>query len=424
MPKPKTQPLPHARDAVLLALLIAAQMLPATLISPAIRPLFATWHGGAEGPMHAFMALNMLGGVLSAPFLARLGNRLQRPMRLASALAASNALLMWAMAQPLPTAAILGLRVLDGAAHISASTLLMLEAAKYKPVLGSGRAMGLAGGGIMLAIAFGSGIGGVLLEISITAPFFAGAVLSAFVGALLFLRPTLQSQEPSRPAHGRLSPWRLVAPISAAFVERFSIGCLIVTFSLFAHRGHGLTDSAIGMLFAAFTVPFALLMYPIGRLTDSLPRSMMLAVGGVTYATSLAALGYSPTDTLWIPMFVGGCASALMFSPTLSYVVSLTEPASRGRAMAWVNAAGCLGMLLGPAAAGATSSAFASSGDPLTRYRAVFWLAAATVAVWTALFSRWMTRRFRAEREELRAEAAGAASATPALAPQVAHGSV
>ena len=50
--------------------LIAAvflQMLPATLLAPAIRPLFAELHGGAEGPMHAFMSLNMLGAILTTP---------------------------------------------------------------------------------------------------------------------------------------------------------------------------------------------------------------------------------------------------------------------------------------------------------------------------------------------------------------------
>ena len=44
-----------------LAVLIFVQMLPATLLTPAVRPLFAGLHGGAEGPMHAFMSLNMIG---------------------------------------------------------------------------------------------------------------------------------------------------------------------------------------------------------------------------------------------------------------------------------------------------------------------------------------------------------------------------
>src|SRR5689334_9882525 len=48
------------------------QMLPATLLAPAIRPLFAEFHGGAEGPMHAFMSLNMLGAILTTPLVARL----------------------------------------------------------------------------------------------------------------------------------------------------------------------------------------------------------------------------------------------------------------------------------------------------------------------------------------------------------------
>lgn len=69
----------NGRAVCALALLVLIQMLPATLVTPAIRPFFATWHGGHEGAMHAFMALNMLGGLLAAPWLARPADRSPRP---------------------------------------------------------------------------------------------------------------------------------------------------------------------------------------------------------------------------------------------------------------------------------------------------------------------------------------------------------
>ena len=127
------------RGAVVLAILISAQMLPATLLSPAIRPLFAERHSGAEGPMHAFMALNMLGGILMAPLVARWGDRLRHPLRLAGWLTAFDAVVLAGITLSLPTATVLGLRLLDGAAHVSASTLLLAEAATYRKALGSGR---------------------------------------------------------------------------------------------------------------------------------------------------------------------------------------------------------------------------------------------------------------------------------------------
>ncbi len=57
----------------------------------------------------------------------------------------------------------------------------MAEAETFRATLGSGRAMGLAGGGVMMAIAFGSAIGGLLLKLGSTAPFVASALLSVLV---------------------------------------------------------------------------------------------------------------------------------------------------------------------------------------------------------------------------------------------------
>ena len=71
--------------------------------------------------------------------------------------------------------------------------------------------------------------------------------------------------------------------------------------------------------------------------------------------------------------------------------------------MSWVNSAGCLGMLLGPVAAGVTSAAFSGSPDPLSRYRAVFVLAAAAVLIWTLVVRTWLSRSYRVEMAHLAA---------------------
>lgn len=400
--KKKHSPQEAARaSALILAAVIAAQMLPATMLSPAIRPLFANMHGGSESPMHAFMALNMLGGILMAPLVAKWGDRLRHPLRLAAALSALDALILACMILPLPTSTVLALRLLEGAAHVSASTLLLAEAASYRKVLGNGQAMGLAGAGIMAAVAAGSALGGQLLRFGVPAPFLAGALVSLMVAVYLAARPTAERGRAEKAAGAECSPWQLAAPISAAFVERFAVGCIVVSFSLFAHRGHALSDSAIGNLFAAFTVPFALLMYPVGRLADRVPAALLLGGGGLVYATALFSLGHVSRDGLWLSMSIAGTASALMFSPTLSYAAALAGPAGRSRAMSWVTAAGCLGMLLGPSAAGVTSVFFADAADPLARYRAVFNLSAATVGLWTLAASAWLCGRLRIEQREI-----------------------
>ena len=109
--------------------LIAAvflQMLPATLLAPAIRPLFAQVHQGAEGPMHAFMSLNMLGGILITPLIARLASSGgASSARWLMALAGLDAILLAVVSLPLATPLVLVLRTVEGAAHLGAASLLL-----------------------------------------------------------------------------------------------------------------------------------------------------------------------------------------------------------------------------------------------------------------------------------------------------------
>lgn len=396
---------PHRVEARRLAAIIFLQMLPATLLVPAIRPLFATVHNGNEAAMHAFMALNMLGGILAAPWAGRLADRIQSPRRVLATLTAADALLLLLVAAPLPTGLVLLLRVLEGAAHVSAATLLLAEAAALRRVLGDGRVMGLAGAAIMFAIALGSAFGAVAVKVDPRAPFVLGSALAAFVSVLAMARclPTTRRGErlspPASPAPGLLRA--LAFPLAAAFVERFTIGCIVVTFALFAHRAHGLSDSAVGTLFTLLVFPFALLTYPMGRLSDRVPRSALLAAGSALYGTCLALLGRVPAAGLPWVMGLAGCACAMVFAPTLCYAATLAGSEARGRAMSLVNAAGCLGMLLGPAAAGIVSALARANGDPVAGYRAVFHFAGLSVWAWLLMAGPWLACRLRDERAAL-----------------------
>ncbi len=156
-PRPATLSEMDVKHASLHWLIAAVflQMLPATLLAPAIRPLFAQLHSGQEGPMHAFMSLNMLGAILTTPWIARVASSANPTVsaRWLIALAGLDAALLVVVSMALPTPLVLVLRTLEGAAHLGAATLLLARAAAYKPLVGAGRAMGLAGGAVMLAIA-------------------------------------------------------------------------------------------------------------------------------------------------------------------------------------------------------------------------------------------------------------------------------
>lgn len=382
-------------------------MLPATLVAPAIRPLFAAQHGGAEGPMHAFMAVNMVGAAVAAPLLAGWARRRGSARGLLVGLAAADAALLVAVSLPLPVALVLGLRTLEGAAHVGAATLLLARMSTVGRVVGQGRAMGLAGGAIMLAVATGSGLGGLLVGLGPAAPFGAGALLAGLVAAAVARRPADRWRLEPSAVRRRLPrlPRALWPAVSLAFVARFTVGCLVVTFALFAHGVHGLSDASVGGLYALLTYPFALATYPAARLGERLPRACLMGGGAVAYAASIAGLGF--VDAAWLPalMLSAGLGSAAIFASILCDASEHAGPEGRSAAMAWVNAAGCLGMVAGPAVAGITSAALRASHGAAFGQRAVFLVAAGSVTLWLALSLRHIATRARAEHRTLRSPA-------------------
>jgi MFS family permease len=389
--------------------LIAAvflQMLPATLLAPAIRPLFAQLHGGAEGPMHAFMSLNMLGAILTTPLITRLASSAGavRSARWLMTLAGLDAVLLVLVSLPLSTPLVLFLRTIEGALHLGAATLLLARAAAYKPLVGAGRAMGMAGAAVMLAIAFGSGLGGLLVGESPRLPFLVGASLSLVVAlAAPGLYASTLPAEPLDAAKARplsLRDPNVFGPLSAAFVERFTIGLIIVTFALFATRAHGLSDRSIGLLYSMLMLPFALLMYPASRLGDRVPRAALLGAGAVLYGAAIASLALAPREFLPLSMMAAGIASSFMYGTVLCYAATLVAAESRGRMMALVNTAGALGMLLGPMCGGILVAIGRNPADPLSAYRNVFYLAGAVCVSWVLIQGPWLARRLEFERGE------------------------
>ena len=374
---------------------VYVQMLPATLVAPAVRPLFAAHHGGNVSAMHAFMSLNMLGAAIAAPLLGARVDRAARTRALFVGLTLLDAALLALLAAPVPTRVLLALRFVEGGAHVGAATLLLARAAALAASERSGRVMALAGAAIIAAVASGSALGGALVGIDARAPFLVAAALALSVAASAVLdRATgttlLATARASIPPASAALARALLVPASAAFVSRFTIGCLVVTFALFAHRVHGLSDGRIGWLFTAMTAPFALATFPVGRVLDRVAAPRVLAAGALVYAGVLFALGHVTTSALAPLMTLGGVASAMIFASLLHIATKVSREGGRGRAMGIVNAASCAGMIAGPTLAGIICAIAARAGDPVAGYRGAFTLAGASLVTWLVLSSRWL----------------------------------
>jgi len=358
--------------------LTALVLVPVTMPVAVLRGLVHDRYGVSELATSLFMSVNMIGGALSAPFSGALADRLRsrRALVVGGLLLDAALFLLLSVAPGFGT--LLGLRALEGVTHFLAlSSLLALlsESSERKGVV-----MGMAGAGITFGVALGAPLGGWIGREDPLRCFEAGAailVIAAIGAALLLAEPPTQRVRPSMAQIADLlrQNGALAAPLAFAFVDRFTTGFFTTTFSLYARRSLDLTPPQIGLLIALFMLPFSLLSYPVGRLTERRSRSALMAGGSLVYGVLTASLGWWPGPALPVLMLGLGVTAAVMFVPSLVLTTDLADPRSRGTALGGFNAAGALGFLLGPLVGGVVSQSVAGVASWEAGYRATFFVA-------------------------------------------------
>lgn len=363
--------------------LIFGTMLSSTMLIPAVRGYVALRHGGNESLMHAFMSVNMLGAIIGAPLLSALADRTGHRRAIAVGLLYLDGLLLLLCALPIPSWLVLPARALQGAANVGGLSLLLSAVRGAGP--GHGRAMGMAGAAIIVAVACGSPLGTLMLSWSPLLPLWAGGALQLVVATVAVGLPL------SGAAVERASPialWRKVPllrlPTLWIAAERFTVGCFVVSFALYAHRVLALSDAQTGVLYSWFLLPFAVATYPMGRLAERVDRATLVVFGTLTYGLAFLLIGLVGPDSLWWVLGMAGLASAAIYAPSMCLAASLAPEGRRATAMGLINAGGSLGMLLGTALAGIAGAALRHHGvGPETSYPLIF--GAAGVLQWIVL---------------------------------------
>jgi MFS family permease len=386
-----------------LGILALLMLVPVTLPVTVLRGLVQERFDVSELLTSLFMSINMLGAVVSAPLAGAIADRTSRRAPLVVGALAADAVLLLALAAPLPFPAFMALRFFEGAAHIVALSTLLGIASQARGAAERGRVMGLTGGGIMLGVAIGAPIGGLIGHADPRIPLYAGSALVA--GAALIAWRVLEEtpeagERPSLREIGgvlRDNPL-LLAPLAFAFVDRFTVGFYTTTFSLFLSRIHDLAPARIGLLMACLMLPFGLLSYPFGRLAERWSRVAMISLGSIVYGIGTAAVAWCAPGLLPVLMGALGVASAVMFVPSLLITSDAAPAAIRTTAMGAFNAAGSLGFIVGPVTGGFVSEWVARSAGWEAGYRAAFGVAGASVLVCVALALPFLLRLVRAGR--------------------------
>ncbi len=362
---------------VSLGVLTLMMLMPVTLPVTVLKGLVVERFEVSELLASLFMSINMVGAFIGAPLAGALSDRLGRRKMLVIVGLLLDAILLWSLSLPVSFPVFLGLRFLEGISHIVALSLVLALASDHGEGENRGSVMGAAGAGICLGVALGAPLGGILGRTDPYLPLQVGAglsLLAAFMVCVLLREVKVKSSRPSlREIIRALAADRwLLLPISFAFVDRFTVGFFTATFSRFMDTVHDLEPSRIGILLAYFMLPFGLLSYVFGRLSQRISRSLLVCVGSLLYGIGTVSLGFWSLTALPYLMLFLGVTSAVMFVPSLVLTTDLSRPEVRGTAMGAFNAAGSLGFVLGPVTGAWISQTVAAQADWHSGYQMAF----------------------------------------------------
>ncbi len=384
-----------------LAFVIFMLMLPVTGMVPVLSALTVGRHPEiGDLARHLFMSVNLIGALIAAPLAGLASDSLGRRVPIIAGALVVNAATLFLIAGDWAYGVILVLRFIEGCAHMTALSLLMTLGADHARREGIGAAMGGVGAAVSLGVASGAPLGGWIgAAEAAQVPWLGGWLMLALAVAVPLLLadpPQSRERQDARALLRALSANRMLAvPYVFAFVDRLTVGFIVSTFSLYLGTVMGLSAPRIGLVMAAFLIPFSLLTYPAGLLCRHWDRLGMMIAGSVLYGVFLIVLGLATESWLVVVMAAGGVVAALMYAPSLVLTAELAGPGQRASTLAGFNVAGSLGFALGPLLGGTLVGVFRAAGmDP---YLPVFVIVASIeILVGLAMLPLWLRRAARA----------------------------
>lgn len=365
-----------------IAIVIYLLMLPVTAMVPVLAELtYKRYPGTGDVARHMFMSVNMFGALFGAPLAGLLSDSCARRTPLIVSALLLNGMSLLLMGADIGYTSVLALRFVEGCAHMAALSLLMALAADHVRSDRLGVTMGGVGAAISLGVASGAPLGGLLGSgEALAVPWYGGWLMLVLALMVAWLLRDVQVTAPRlhpRALLRALAGNRMLAvPYAFAFVDRLTVGFIVSTFTLYLAAEQGFTSSRIGLVMAAFMIPFALLTWPAGILSRHWDRLGMMIAGSALYGVFLVVLGFAPAGWMVGLMVVGGVVAALMYAPSLVLATELAGLGQRASTLAGFNVAGSLGFALGPLLGGVLVAYLRSAGfDP---YQPVFVIIALT----------------------------------------------
>lgn len=341
------------RTIVVIAGLTFLAMFNLTFIVPSLKEFIIDGYGSTPTIASLFVTVEMLAYVIFGVVWGAVSDRRgERRMFIVIGFFGS-ALLYYTMSLAPDIGTLMVLRFAQGALTVMAWSLLMTLALDIAHARSYGAAMGIVGSGLALGIGFGAPIGGFVGDIGPLYPLYVASALfvAAAVAAFVLLDDVPIRNRPESiivSVRCIARDRRALPPFLFGFAERFSAGYLVFLLPLYLAYEFGAEPSERGMYLAAFLLPFAILQYPFGKLSDRHSRTRMLAVGGFAYAAMLALLGYTSQAGMVALMATSGALAAMLLPASLGLLGDIAPKGEHATYMGGFNAMGSLGFAVAP----------------------------------------------------------------------------
>lgn len=350
----------YTPSILLLATIVGVSFLGLGFIMP-LRALYGRQIGASAGEIGLMASAALLTGFLTAPAIGWLADRFGHRTVLWVGLLA-HGLLVLAYVPVRDPIALIGLRALEGiaiGAVVPPARALMNGLA---PATRQGEAQGLLSSAQMVGILLGPAVGTVLAsQVGYTPSFLVAAIplFIAMVAARLLLPGHSRAEAHIAAPAEQLAlegsglftpPMRLVYGLRA--VLSVTSGTITAIWSLYM-LDRGASLPVIGLSYAAYALPTALLTPLAGRFSDRRGRFWLLVAGLGLYAAIYVAFGL-PISPLWLVILssVEGFSASFASGALDGLLADVMPTHSRGRAQANYSAASTAGSFIGATVAG------------------------------------------------------------------------
>jgi len=217
--------------------------------------------------------------------------------------ATGSMLFYWLMTTTLSFPMLLLYRFLQGSFTVMVWQTFMTLAIDFSDRDNRGKTMGIFGAFLALSFAVGPAVGGIIASVDVYLPYYVAVVFNA----------------------------------------------IVLVISLIGLRDPD--ESLRGMALAIFAMPYIILQYPMGKLSDKYGRLPQLVVGSIGFGVVLAMIGIIGIvgfDILLIMLVILGIFAGITSPPSMALVGDIVEKDDSAMGMGFFNFLGNLGITIGP----------------------------------------------------------------------------